>query len=100
MHGLNKGFLIPAKVLQLTIFLFSKTSRLAMGPALPLIKQVLGLISPRVKRPGPEDDHSPPPSAEVKNKYSYTSPVALVRLVVCGFDPDRGRWIFKGDKNP
>jgi hypothetical protein len=26
--------------------------------------------------------------------------VALGGLVVSGFDPDRGRWIFKGDKNP
>jgi len=28
---------------------------------------------PGVKRPGREADHSPPPSAEVKNAWSYTS---------------------------
>jgi len=27
----------------------------------------------RIKRPGSEADHSPPPSAKVKNEWSYTS---------------------------
>jgi hypothetical protein len=43
------------------------------------------------------------------NKYNKRLPVDLGGLVVSvlatgpkvrGFDPDRGRWIFKGDKNP
>jgi hypothetical protein len=32
-----------------------------------------GNPSPGVKRPGPETDHSPPPSAEVKKTRTYTS---------------------------
>jgi hypothetical protein len=33
----------------------------------------MGVLSPEVKRPELEDDHSPPSSAEVKNTWSYTS---------------------------
>jgi hypothetical protein len=32
-----------------------------------------GALSPRLKRPGREADHSPPISAEVKNTWIYTS---------------------------
>jgi len=32
-----------------------------------------GALSPGVKRPGREADHSPPSSAEVKNAWIYTS---------------------------
>jgi len=32
-----------------------------------------GVISPEVKRPGREADHSPPSSAEVRNAWTYTS---------------------------
>jgi hypothetical protein len=46
-------------------FLFSTSSR----PA-------LGALSPWVKRPGLEADHSPPASAEVKNTWIYTSTAA------------------------
>jgi hypothetical protein len=34
---------------------------------------VLSVILPKVKRPGRDADKSPPSSAEVKNKWSYTS---------------------------
>jgi hypothetical protein len=37
------------------------------------LKRVPGTLSLGVKRPGPEADHSPPSSAEVKNAWSYTS---------------------------
>jgi hypothetical protein len=39
---------------------------------------------PGEKRPGHEADHSPPPSAEVKNVWSYTSipPVAPHGVVI------------------
>jgi hypothetical protein len=33
-----------------------------------------------VERPGREPDHSPPSSAEVKNAWSYTSPLHGVML--------------------
>jgi hypothetical protein len=48
------------------IFLFSITSRSALGPTQSPIRWVLGAISPRVKRLRREADHSPPSSAEVK----------------------------------
>jgi len=33
----------------------------------------LGALTPGLKRPGREANHSPPSNAEVKNKWSYTS---------------------------
>jgi hypothetical protein len=58
------GGSIPARG---QIFLFSIASRLAPGPAQPPMQWVPGAISPGIKRPGPEADHTPPSSAEVKN---------------------------------
>jgi hypothetical protein len=49
------------------------TSRPDLGPTQPPIQWVPGALSPGVKRPGREDDHSPPTSAEVKNTWIYTS---------------------------
>jgi hypothetical protein len=46
-------------------FLFSTSSRLALGPTQPPIQWVQVGFFPRVKRPGREADHSPPTSAEV-----------------------------------
>jgi hypothetical protein len=53
-------------------FLFSKSSRPALGSTQPPIQWVPGVLSPGVKRPGREADHSHPASAEVKN-----SPIRL-----------------------
>jgi hypothetical protein len=50
----------------LGIFLFTTASRTALGPTQPPIQWVLGALSPGIKRPGREADHSPPSSAEVK----------------------------------
>jgi hypothetical protein len=47
--------------------LFSTASRPALGPTQPPIEWVPGAISPGVKGPGRETDHSPPSSADVKN---------------------------------
>jgi hypothetical protein len=41
------------------IFLFSTLSRPVLGPTQPLIQWVLGALSPGVKRPGCEANHSP-----------------------------------------
>jgi hypothetical protein len=54
-------------------FHFSMSSRQAMGPNQPPIQWVLGALSPEVKRPGREADHSPPTSAVVKKRWVYTS---------------------------
>jgi hypothetical protein len=48
------------------IFLFSTTSRLALGITQPLIQWVLEALSPGVKRLG-HAHRSPPSSSEVKN---------------------------------
>jgi hypothetical protein len=53
--------------------LFSTESRPALGPTQPPIQLVLVALSPGVKRPGREADHSPPASADVKKIWIYTS---------------------------
>jgi hypothetical protein len=54
-------------------FYFSVSSRPALGFTQPPIKWVPGGSFPGVKRQGPEDDHSPPTSAEVKKMWLYIS---------------------------
>jgi hypothetical protein len=48
-------------------FLFTTASRPARGPTQHPILWAPGALSPEVKRPGREADHSPQSSAEVKN---------------------------------
>jgi hypothetical protein len=50
----------------LGIFLFTTTSRAALGPTQPPIEWVPGALSLGVKWLGHEADHSPPSSAKVK----------------------------------
>jgi hypothetical protein len=50
-----------------SIFLYSTTSRPALGPTHPPIQWVLAVVSPGVKRQRLEDDHSSSSSAEIKN---------------------------------
>jgi hypothetical protein len=57
----------------LGIFLFSSTSRPALGPPSLLSNGYRGLLPPGVKRPGREADHSHPSNAEVKNAWHCTS---------------------------
>jgi hypothetical protein len=54
-------------------FLFFTVSRPALRPTQPPIQWVTGGLPSGVKRPGHEADHLPPPNAEVKNRWSYTS---------------------------
>jgi hypothetical protein len=54
-------------------FLFSTSSRPALGSNQPPIQWVPGALSPGVKRQVREADHSPPASAEVKKMWMYTS---------------------------
>jgi hypothetical protein len=69
---------------EMRIFLFTTASRPALGPTKPLIQWVTRALSPGVKRPWREADHSPPSSAEVKNAWSYTStpPIRLHGVVL------------------
>jgi hypothetical protein len=55
------------------ILLLSSSSSPVLGPTQPPIQWVERTLSPGVKRPGREADHSFPTNAEVKNKWIYTS---------------------------
>jgi hypothetical protein len=69
---------------RLEIFLFTTTSRLALGPNQTAIHWVLGALSLGLKRPGSESDHSPPSSPEVKEyvKLYLHSPIHLHGVVL------------------
>jgi hypothetical protein len=58
-------------------FLFSTSSRPALGPTQPPIQG-----EPGVKRPGREADHSPPTGAEVKKMWIYTNSLIHLHGVV------------------
>jgi hypothetical protein len=47
------------------------------------IQRVLGALSPGVKRPGREVDHSPPASAEIKKMWIYTSTPPCALMAYC-----------------
>jgi hypothetical protein len=49
------------------------SSRPALGSTQPPIQWVPGALSPGVKRPRREADHSPAASAKVKEMWIYTS---------------------------
>jgi hypothetical protein len=83
-HGLDDrgvGVLSPGRGKN---FLFSRSSRPALGPTQPPIQRVLGTLSPGVKRLGCEADHSPPASAEVKKNVDLYihSPIRLHGVVL------------------
>jgi hypothetical protein len=64
------GGLSPGRGLE---FFSSPPRPAALGLTQPPIQWVPAALSLGVKRLGREVDHSPPPSAEVKNAWSYTS---------------------------
>jgi hypothetical protein len=53
------------------ISLFSMSSRPVLGPKQPAIQWVPWALSPGIKRPRREDDHSLPSNAEIKNTWNY-----------------------------
>jgi hypothetical protein len=74
-YGLDSRGAIPGRY---KIFLFSIASRPSLGPAQPPIQWVLWVLSPWIKRPGREANHSPASSAEGKNVGLYFhSPISL-----------------------
>jgi len=86
VHGWATGQMIsdssPSRVWKFTFF--TTASRPAMGPTQPHIQWVPVALSLGVKWPGHEADHSPPPSAEVKNAWICTStpPIRLHGVVL------------------
>jgi hypothetical protein len=69
---------------ELGIFLFTTASRPALGPTQPPIQWVPGALFLGVKRPGREADHSPPYSAEIKERVELylNSPIRLHGVVL------------------
>jgi hypothetical protein len=69
---------------RLGIFLSTTVSRSALGPTQPPIQWVPRALSPGVKRPRREADHSPPSNVEVRNAWSYISnpPIRLHGVVL------------------
>ena len=61
------------------IFVFPRTSKPALKPTHLPTPRIPGVLSPVVKRPRREANHSPPPGAEAGNEWSYTSapPICL-----------------------
>jgi len=63
----------------------NKIVRPALGPIQPTFQWVPGALTPRVKRPGRESNHSPPSSSGFKNVWSYTcTPTIRLYGVVLG----------------
>jgi hypothetical protein len=71
--------------------IFSTSSRPALGPTQPPIQWVAGALSPGVKRPRCEADHSPPTSAEVKKMWLYTSTPPYAFMAWCLISEAQGR---------
>jgi hypothetical protein len=63
-YGLDGPGSIPSNA---RILSFPRRLGRIWGPTQPPIQWAQGAISPEVKRPGREADHSPPSSAEFKN---------------------------------
>jgi hypothetical protein len=64
-------------------FLFSTSSRPALGSTQPPIQWVTWALSPGVNRPWREVDHSPPANPEVKKMWIYTSTPSYVFMAQC-----------------
>ena len=70
LRARRSGFRIPTVARE---FFFSLASRQSLGPTLTPTQWVEWAVSPGVKRLESEFYHSPPSSAEIKNKWSYAS---------------------------
>jgi hypothetical protein len=79
------GSVLPGEFgsrLGLGFFLFAAAYGQALGPTQPPIQWVPGVLSPGIKRPGREADHSPASSVEV-NAWSYTSTPQYIFMACC-----------------
>jgi hypothetical protein len=78
----------------LSIFFFTTAPRPVLGPTQPPKYWVPGAISLGVKQSGCEANHSPP-SAEVKNVWSYTYTLQYVFMAWCSVkEMDRDNFDF------
>jgi hypothetical protein len=77
-----------------TYFLFSTSSRPALGFTQPSIQWALGTLSLGLKRLGLEADYSPPASAEVKKMCIYTSTPPCAFMVQCLISLAQGQLTF------
>ena len=66
------------------IFLFLKSSRLALGPTKFPIQLVPYIVSTRIIRPGGETDQSDAISAKVKNAWSCTASTPYTFIALTG----------------
>jgi hypothetical protein len=64
-------------------FLFSMSSKPVLGSTQPPIQWIPRAVSPGVKRPGREADHSPPTSADVKKMWIFTSTPPYAFMAWC-----------------
>jgi hypothetical protein len=71
-YGLDDGGVPVSSPSRFKNFLFSALPRLILGSTHPPIQWVQGALSPGVKQPGHEADHSSPTSVEVKGMWIYT----------------------------
>jgi hypothetical protein len=62
-------------------FLFATASRRALGPTQPPVQEVSRFLSPEVKRPGRQADHSPPSSASFEVFTAVEIQVEVFRVV-------------------
>jgi hypothetical protein len=65
------------------IFLLTTLSRPVLWPTQPHIQWAPWALSLGIKRPGREAEHSPPPSAEVKKMWTYTSTPPYASMAWC-----------------
>jgi hypothetical protein len=73
----------------LGIFLFTVTSRPALGPTQSAIQWVPRAVFLVLKRPGREADHSPTSGAEVKNAWRCTSTSQYAFMAWCSVEAQR-----------
>jgi hypothetical protein len=78
--GITTGYGLDDRGIGVT---FSCRADPALGSTQPPIQWVPGALSPGVKRPGREADHTLPTSAEVKKTWVYTStlPYLMYNLI-------------------
>jgi hypothetical protein len=64
-------------------FLFTITSRLALGPTQVSYQMSAGLLSPGIEQPGCKADHLSPTNASIKNTRTYTFTVPYNLMAWC-----------------